>query len=41
MRGFHSQNASFTVRNVPNNALLAYKHMSQRGKDDITGEDVY
>ena len=36
--GFHSQNATYTLRNYRTSALLYYKHFSQRGKDKITKE---
>ena len=40
-RGYHSQNATYTLRNYQTGGLLYYKHFSQRGNDDITGEDLF
>ena len=40
-RGFHSQNATYTLRNYQSSALLYYKHFSQRGKDKITKEELF
>uniref|UniRef100_A0A1X7TCB3 Uncharacterized protein n=1 Tax=Amphimedon queenslandica TaxID=400682 RepID=A0A1X7TCB3_AMPQE len=40
-RGYHSQNATYTLRNYQTGGLLYYKHFSQRGKDDITGEELF
>ena len=40
-RGYHSQNATYTLRNFQTGGLLYYKHFSQRGKDDITGEELF
>lgn len=34
-RGFHSKNATFSIRNYFSGALLYYKHLSQRGSDTI------
>ena len=34
-RGFHSQNFTFQIRNYVNGALLYYKHLCQRGHDDL------
>ena len=36
--GYHSQNATYTIRNYQTGGLLYYKHFSQRGNNDITGE---
>ena len=34
-RGYHSKNGTFCVRNYYNEALLYYKHLCQRGRDNI------
>ena len=34
-------NATYTLRNVHTGGFLYYKHFSQRGKDDITGEELF
>ena len=39
--GYHSQNATYTLRNYQTGALLYYKHFSQKGKDKITGEELF
>uniref|UniRef100_A0A1X7VCZ1 Uncharacterized protein n=1 Tax=Amphimedon queenslandica TaxID=400682 RepID=A0A1X7VCZ1_AMPQE len=36
--GYHSQIATYTLRNYQTVGPLYYKHFSQRGKDDITEE---
>ena len=36
--GFHSKNATFSIRNYLNGALLYYKHLCQRGGDE---DDLY
>ena len=40
-RGWHSKNATFTITNYLNGALLYYHHLCQRGRDDIIKEDLY
>ena len=40
-RGWHSKNATFTIRNYLNGALLYYHHICQRGGDDIIKEELY
>uniref|UniRef100_A0A1X7ST43 Uncharacterized protein n=1 Tax=Amphimedon queenslandica TaxID=400682 RepID=A0A1X7ST43_AMPQE len=40
-RGYHSQNATYTLRNYQISGLLYYKHFSQRDKDDITREELF
>ena len=38
-RGWHSKNATFTIRNYLNGALLYYHHLCQRGRDKVIEED--
>ena len=40
-RGFHSKNATFTIRNYLNGALLYYHHLCQKGRDKIIEEELY
>ena len=40
-RGFHSKNATFSIRNYFNGALLYRKHLCQRGRDDVVKEELY
>ena len=40
-RGFHSKNATFSVRYYVNGALLYYKHLCQYGRDSIIEEELY
>ena len=40
-RGYHSKNATFSVRNYYNGALLYYKHLCQRGRDSIVEGELY
>ena len=40
-RGFHSKNATFSIRNYYNGALLYYKHLCQKGRDSIIEEELY
>ena len=40
-RGHHSKNATFSIRNYYNGALLYRKHLCQKGKDDIIEEELY
>uniref|UniRef100_A0A1X7UD04 Uncharacterized protein n=1 Tax=Amphimedon queenslandica TaxID=400682 RepID=A0A1X7UD04_AMPQE len=35
-RGYHSQNATYTLQNYQTGGLLYYKHFSQRGNNNIT-----
>ncbi len=40
-RGWHSKNATFTIRNYQNWALLYYHHLCQKGSDTVIQEDLY
>ena len=40
-RGWHSKNATFTIRNYLNGALLYYHHFCQKGRDKIVEGDLY
>lgn len=40
-RGFHSKNATFSVRNYFTGALLYFIHICQKGRDHIIGEELY
>ena len=40
-RGWHSKNATFSIRNYLNGALLYYKHLCQKGRDEIIQEELY
>ena len=40
-RGWLSKNATFTIRNHLNGALLYYHHLCQRGRDKVIEEDLY
>ena len=40
-RGHHSKNGTFSVRNYYNGALLYYKHLCQRGRDDVLEGELY
>ena len=40
-RGHHSKNATFSIRNYYNGALLYRKHLCQKGRDDIVEEELY
>ena len=40
-RGFHSENATFSIRNYMTGALLYYKHVCQKGRDKIIEEELY
>ena len=40
-RGFHSKNATFSVRNYYNGALLYRKHLCQKGRDNVVNEELY
>ena len=40
-RGWHSKNATFTIRKYINGALLYYHHSCQKGRTDVVGEELY
>ena len=40
-RGWYSKNATFTIRNYQNGALLYYHHLCQKGRDDVIEEELY
>ena len=40
-RGHHSKNATFSIRNYYNGALLYRKHLCQKGRDEIIKEELY
>ena len=40
-RGYHSSNATFSIRNYQNGALLYYTHICQRGRDNIIQTPLY
>ena len=40
-RGWHSKNATFTIRNYLNGALLYYHHLCQKGRDNVIQEELY
>ena len=40
-RGWHSKNATFTLRNYFNGALLYYHHLCQKGRDKIVEGGLY
>ena len=40
-RGFHSKNATFSIRNYMNGALLYHKHLCQKGRDNMVEEELY
>ena len=40
-RGWHRKNATFTVRNYLNGALLYYHHLCQKGRDKVIQEELY
>ena len=40
-RGWHSKNATFTIRNYLNGALLYYHHLCQKGRDKIVEGGLY
>ena len=40
-RGWHSKNATFTIRNYLNGALLYYHHFCQKGRDKVIKEELY
>ena len=40
-QGWHSKNATFTIRNILNGALLYYHHSCQKGRTDVVGQELY
>ena len=40
-RGYHSKNATFSIRNYLTGALLYYVHLCQKGRDKVIQEDLY
>ena len=40
-RGYHSKNATFSIRNYYNGALLYRKHLCQKGRDGLIKEELY
>ena len=40
-QGYHSKNATFSIRNYNIGALLYYKHICQKGSDKILDEELY
>ena len=40
-RGYHSKNATFTIRNYANGALLYFVHLCQRGEDNLIDEPLH
>ena len=40
-RGWHSKNATFTIRNYLNGGLLYYHHLCQKGRDEVIEEELY
>ena len=40
-RSWHSKNATFSIRNYFNGALLYYKHLCQKGTNKIIEEELY
>ena len=40
-RGWHSKNATFSIRNYQTGALLYYMHLCQKGRDRIIEEELY
>ena len=40
-RGWHSKNATFSIRNYLNGALLYYHHLCQKGSDDVVEGGLY
>ena len=39
-RGWHSENATFTIRNYLNGALLYYQHLCKKGRDHVIEEEL-
>ena len=40
-RGWHSKNATFTIRYYLTGALLYYHHLCQKGRDEVIEEELY
>ena len=40
-RGWHSKNATFTIRNYLTGALLYYHHLCLKGRDKVIEEELY
>ncbi len=40
-RGYHSKNATFSIRNYITGALLYFTHLCQVGRDNIITSDLY
>lgn len=40
-RGYHSKNATFTIRNYQTGALLYYEHLCQKGRDNVVEGNLY
>ena len=40
-RGWHDKNATFTITNYLNGALLYYHHLCQKGRDKVIQEELY
>ena len=40
-RGWHSKNATFSIRNYLNHALLYYHHLCQKGSNNVVEGDLY
>ena len=40
-RGWHSKNATFTIRNYLTGALLYYHHLCQKGSDKVIQQPLY
>lgn len=40
-RGYHSKNATFSMRNYLTGALLYYVHICQKGRDDVIQDNLY
>ena len=40
-RGWHSKNATFTIRNYLTGALLYYHHLCEKGRDGVVQEELY
>ena len=38
-RGWHSKNATLTIRNYLNGTLLYYHHICQKGRDEVIQEE--
>ena len=40
-RGYHSKNATLSIRDYLTGALLYYVHLCQKGRDKVIQEDLY